>query len=500
MQINSIQSRLTHKVFEAQAAAGPSHIAIKLNEQDVTYRQLNASANYLARHLLTKGVEQGDIVAISMSRSIEMIAAMLAIHKCGAAFLPLDSQSPAKRNIGFLNEAQVKVVISDLNCEGMLNHERICVNIVDFPIFPVADEHNLDLCVNDEGKAYVMYTSGSTGGPKGVVVPHRAIHRLVINTNYIEFMPTDKVLHVSSPGFDASTFEIWGALLNGATLVLYPEKTLDPNLFAAVIKQHKVTILFLTPALFHLIAAKYSAAFNAVDTVVIGGDIISPRIINNLIDDHNDITLINGYGPTENTTFTTAHRMSVANRPGTNVPIGKAITGTTVHILDDEFKPVTPGKVGELFASGSGVALGYVDAAKNKNAFIINKAIADGLIYRTGDLVCENSEGDLEFVGRKDNQVKVRGFRMSLEEVQASLLDLDDVVEAAVIVNKCESGDQQLVAYLNLRDGKNLKISDIKQELALSMPAYMIPDRIHFDVEMHVNENGKINKKSLLNN
>lgn len=498
MQANSMDARLIHKVFESQVAAAPNQIAIKFNEQDVSYQQLNASANCLAGYLCSEGVKHGDIVAISMQRSIGMIATMLAILKCGAAFLPLDNQSPVKRNLLLLNESQVKVVVSDQPGDGIQSNHRQWINITELPVFAVADTPNFDLPGDVEDKAYVMYTSGSTGGPKGVMVPHRAIHRLVINTNYIEFKPADKLLHVSSPGFDASTFEIWGALLNGATLVLYPEKTLDPNLFAAVIKQHKVTILFLTPALFHLVAVRFSAAFNAVNTVVIGGDIISPKVINHLIDDHNDITLINGYGPTENTTFTTAHRMTIANRPGSSVPIGKPITGTVIHVLDDELQPVKPGKVGELFASGAGVALGYVDAGKNKNAFITNKSIADGLIYRTGDLVFENLDGDLEFVGRKDNQVKVRGFRISLEEVQVSLLELEDVVEAAVVVNKHESGDQQLVAYLNTRDGKSPKASEIKQELALSLPGYMIPDRIHLDVKMHVSENGKINKKVLI--
>ncbi len=498
MKIDSVGAQLIHKVFESLAAAAPNQIAIKFNDQDISYQQLNASANYLAGYLCSEGVKHGDIVAISMQRSIGMITTMLAILKCGAAFLPLDSQSPSKRNLLLLNESQVKVVVSDQSNDGVLGDHRQWVNIAELPVSTVTDTPNLNLRGDVEDKAYVMYTSGSTGGPKGVKVPHRAIHRLVISTNYIEFDPADKVLHMSSPGFDASTFEIWGALLNGATLVLYPEKTLDPNLFAAVVKQHKVTILFLTPALFHLVAVRFSAAFNAVNTVVIGGDIISPKVINHLLDVHKDITLINGYGPTENTTFTTAHRMTIANRPDSCVPIGKPITGTAVHVLDDNLEPVKPGEVGELFTSGAGVALGYVDKKKDNDAFVTNELIADGLIYRTGDLVFENSNGELVFVGRKDYQVKVRGFRISLEEVQVSLLELEGVIEAAVVVNKPESGDQRLVAYLNLRDGENLKVSEIKQELALSLPGYMIPDKIHLDVKMHVSENGKIDKKFLV--
>ncbi len=495
-------SQMIHDVFAVSAAQHAGKAALKFGGSEISYRQLAAAADYLSGLLVRQGVKRGDIVALLMPRSPELIAAMLAVLKCGAAYLPLDVDGPVTRNLGLLAEAQVDVLMLNQDCADDLRAGRKLVEVNSDTIFSdaVRQSRQSDLAAvqaDPEDKAYVMYTSGSTGGPKGVVVPHRAIYRLVQSPNYIHITPDDNILHVAATEFDAATFEVWGALLNGATLIIYPEKTLDPNLFVQVVRDNKVTMMFLTSALFHLFAAKYPDAFDTVKFLLAGGDIISPTVVNGLLDAQPDITIINCYGPTENTTFTTTHGMTTGNRPGATVPIGKAISGTALHILDSNKQPVPAGQTGELFTSGSGVALGYLDPARNKDAFFIDQTISEGLIYRTGDLVRANNDGTLEFIGRKDNQVKVRGFRMSLEEVLSPLLELDEVIEAAVTVKKHASGDQQLIAFVQLRPKIKLKVSDIKHKLAAKVPAYMVPDSIYLDVELLINKNGKIDKKKM---
>jgi amino acid adenylation domain-containing protein len=499
------KQKTIHQVFEHQVQNNPTQIALIIGDQRLSYQQLNARANRLAHYLVSLGTQPGDSIALSLPRCPDMVIAILAILKAGAAYLPLEASSPDSRTLFFLNEAKVELIISDQHCESLLEGHRSVISASAAPT--MANEFNLDLAIGDNDKCYTMYTSGSTGTPKGVMVPHRAVIRLVDKPNYVTINPCDNIFQFAPLSFDASTFEIWGALLNGATLVLYSGDGLDPNLFARELKDNQVTILWLTAALFHLIVTRYIEALDSVKTLLAGGDVLYPKVINKLLDANPAITIVNGYGPTENTTFTCAHQMTTNNRPSLCVPIGKAITGTEIYVLDEQRQAVEPGQKGELYTSGDGVALGYSghsyksDSGNNspvEDSFFYNANIAPGLIYRTGDLVKQNHLGEIEFVGRKDNQIKVRGFRVSIEEIQSNLLKLEQVNQAVVILNKFDGGDQQLVSYLQLQPGHQLKAADIKKSLATKLPRYMVPDLIHLDKELPINKNGKVDKENVL--
>ncbi|HEY0685565.1 MAG TPA: amino acid adenylation domain-containing protein [Steroidobacter sp.] len=489
-------SPVIHLAFDEQTSRSAQRTALKYENRSLTYAQLNKRANHLAAHLQSHAaVKRGDIVAVKIARCPEQIVALLAILKCGAAYLPLDENDPVARAQHCLEEAGVRVILADRLDDSRVRGDRLCITLEQRTLFEEEREFAPMVPVSGEDPCYVMFTSGSTGAPKGVVVPHRAVIRLVQGTNYIAIAESDRILQFAPISFDASTFEIWGALLNGAGLVLYPGATLDPNLLVRQIREHEVTILWLTAALFHLIATRYTVALRTVKVVLAGGDVLQPKLVNKVLDEVPGITLINGYGPTENTTFTCCHRMTVANRPTGCVPIGKAITGTCLHVLDSARRPVANGESGELFVSGAGVALGYLnDDGHDGGAFFADAGIASGLIYRTGDLVRVNEAGELEFEGRVDNQVKVRGFRVSLEEIQANILKLPQIADAVVVLQKFDSGDQQLVAYLQLTAPQSISVAEIRQALATDLPRYMIPDRIHLDVELPINRNGKLDR------
>jgi amino acid adenylation domain-containing protein len=493
-----IKSLTVHRAFEKQVTAFPQKVAVKFEDKSLSYEQLNVKANQFAHHLISHGVSAGDVIGLSVARSLEMIIAMLAILKCNAAYLPLDNNNPLARNINCLNEAKVKILIADHECDEEILTGRDLIKTDLSEINKIPQENNLLLDGIGEDLCYVMFTSGSTGKPKGVLTPHRGVTRLVKQNNYIELTCKDNILQFAPPSFDASTFEIWGALLNGGTLILYSGKMLDPRLLAREIKDNQVTVMWLTAALFHLIVNRYVVALAPLKIILAGGDVLYPKYINKVLNEYPHMTVINGYGPTENTTFTCCHRMTVNNPPKTNVPIGKAISGTKIHILNNDLKPVTEGEEGVIYSSGLGVALGYMNDIDKSDAFFQNADIAEGLIYNTGDLVKVNNEGNIEFIGRKDNQIKVRGFRVSLEEVQSNILGLNYVQDALVILDKFKTGDQQLVAYLNIRDEYKLTVSDVKRSLSSKLPYYMIPDLIHLNTNLSINKNGKIDKNKIL--
>jgi acyl-coenzyme A synthetase/AMP-(fatty) acid ligase len=272
---------------------------------------------------------------------------------------------------------------------------------------------------------------------------------------------------------------------------------MDPNQLKSDLRDNGITILWLTAALFSLVADKAIDALRPLKTLLAGGDVLNPRYVNKVLEHVPGITVINGYGPTENTTFTCCHRMTASNKPDGSVPIGRPITGTRVHVLDDLRKPVPRGEVGELYASGQGVALGYLNERHN-DVFFVDESIAPGLIYKTGDLVREDENGELRFIGRRDSLVKVRGHRVSLEEVRTHIVTLEDVVDAVVVKKDLPSGDQILVAHVRKREGGDIDAKSMRLRLAEKIPRYMIPSQFLFDDALAINENGKIDRAKIL--
>ncbi|RAP55676.1 amino acid adenylation domain-containing protein [Oleiagrimonas sp. MCCC 1A03011] len=474
----------------------PKKVAVKWRDGCLTYEELNARANSLAHDLIAAGVIHSDVVALSMRQSADLIISMLAVLKAGAAYLPLEESISSSRKRKYMEDARVTHIISNRSAEPWsFDRKVICINALNAYPHVVSDKSMLSVSSRPEDKAYVMFTSGSTGEAKGVVVPHRAVMRLVVDTNYIQLSADDNILQLSSPAFDASTFEIWGAILNGATLVFSSEIVFDPNALKRDSTKNGITILWLTAALFHIIGDRYIDSIRSVKTLLAGGDVLSPRIINKVLDALPNIRIINGYGPTENTTFTCCHNITTKNRPSfEGVPIGKAVSGTEIFILDETLAPVAEGEVGELFVAGKGVALGYLNGDVTES-FFHDEKICDGLIYRTGDLVRENINHELEFIGRRDNLVKVRGFRVSLDGVRQAILQLKEVVDALVSLHKEEAGDELLIAHINLRQGASSDLGEIKERLRMVLPDYSIPDRFVFDELLSVTVNGKLDRK-----
>jgi amino acid adenylation domain-containing protein len=466
-----------HEVFRKRVEQNPSAIALVDNTHSFNYAELDALSSALANNLESAGVLQGDVVALMMDRSAELIVSMLAVLKCGAAYMPLDRNNPAPRNRYYLQEAVVRLIIANCDCQDLCDSGRLS-----YPISLSELRHGEDRALktfSGNTAAYVMFTSGTSSQPKGVVVPHRAVTRLVIDTNYIAIRQTDAILQHSPPSFDASTFEIWGALLNGARLVLYTSAVLDPTLFNRYIVDHSVTIIWLTAGIFHLFVDKCL-------------DVLRPL----RVDEIEGITLINGYGPTENTTFTCCHVMNKSNRPEGLVPIGRPISGTQVFILDDQRQEVMPGEIGELYAAGQGVALGYLKDDLQQSPFLHDARFSEGLLYRTGDLARINEQGLIEFIERRDNQVKLRGFRVSLEEVRSRLIEIPQVKEA-VVTCQSTAHDKILVAYLQSEAALRLTTRDVRSYLKSHLPPHMIPDKITISQSLPITTNGKVDAKAL---
>lgn len=344
--------------------------------------------------------------------------------------------------------------------------------------------------------AYVMFTSGTTGNPKGVLVEHKSVVRLVRDTNYIHITPEDVLLHAAPLSFDASTFEIWGALLNGATLCTVKKETLlDFPVFENVLKENGVTTGWFTSALFNNLVDLAPGLFGNYRTLIIGGDVLSPEHVMKVLDSYPSLTLINGYGPTENTTFSTCYR--IQRDTLLPVPIGQPVANSRCYILKENnathLMPV--GIVGELYVAGDGLARGYLnDPVLTAEKFIISPALNGQRLYRTGDRAKWLPDGNIQFVGRIDEQVKIRGFRVEVQEIETRLLKIPGVKAAAVTVIG-EGGGKQLAAYLVTEGIAGEKY--FRQELAAVLPEYMIPAYFELIDQLPLNENGKTNKKAL---
>ena len=496
-----------HQLFEAQVARTPDAIAVVFKNQPLTYRELNQRANQLAHYLIAQGVEPEVVVALCMERSIEMVVGLLGILKAGGTYLPLDPTYPKERLAFMLADSDVSVLLTQSHLQNRLPTARAATVIeLNHDDSKAAFAANPSIDVTAQNLAYIMWTSGSTGRPKGVQISHRSVVRLVKSTNYVSLTPDEVLLQLAPLSFDASTFEIWGAQLNGAQLVVMPPTTPSLAELAAAIKRYRVSTLWLTAGLFHLMVDEQLEALKGVPQLLAGGDVLSVPHVQKLLSDYSG-TLINGYGPTENTTFTCCYRMNKTTQLGLSVPIGRPIANTQVYILDDHHNPVPIGVPGTLYIGGDGLARGYLNQPElSEERFIQcsfpgvpNPELTASRLYNSGDQARYLPDGNIEFLGRKDNQVKIRGFRIELGEIEVVLSRHPAVREAVVVATpsfgKEGGGHKRLVAYI-VADNE-LTATQLRRFLSEKLPAYMLPATyVQLDA-LPLTPNGKIDRRAL---
>ncbi|MGZ4164805.1 MAG: amino acid adenylation domain-containing protein, partial [Tumebacillaceae bacterium] len=492
-----------HEWFEKQAMQTPDHTAVMFGEESLTYRELNQRANRLAHYLRANGVTTGDRVGLFFERSTEVVVCVLAVLKAGGTYVPLDPAYPQERLTLMLEDTQVAVVLSVQRLTERLPEPGgarvICLDrereFIDRE--PVQD---LTVVVSRDHPAYVIFTSGSTGRPKGVIVPHRGIVRLVKQANFVTLTEAETVLQFAPISFDASVFEMWSALLNGGRLVVFPPHLPTLKELGAFLVEHKVTTLWLTAGLFHQMVEEQFDDLRYVRQLLSGGDVLSVAHVKKVLERRPDITLVNGYGPTENTVFTTVHVMNDVAGVGTSVSIGRPIAGTQVYVLDRNLQPVPQGVTGELCTSGEGLADGYLHRPElTAKKFVPHPFVPEKgkLLYRTGDLVRWRHDGNLEFVGRVDNQVKIRGFRIELGEIETHLGLHPEVREVSVIAREDVPGDKRLVAYLVLEADSTVTPQELRRALKTNMPDYMIPSAFVTLDALPLTPNGKVDTRAL---
>jgi amino acid adenylation domain-containing protein len=487
-----------NEIFEKQAVQNPNAVAVEHNTIRWTYRQLNRRANRLARRLRAAGAGRESLIAICLERSADMIAAMLAILKAGAAYVPIDPTYPAERRSLML--ADVPLLVTTRRLAHEFADCRTRVVCMDDEALLSESFENLPRLADGDSLAYVIYTSGSTGQPKGVAVTHRGVNRLVLNTNYITFGPSDVVAQTSTCCFDAATFEIWGALLNGARLVVIDrDLTLSPTGFLAEIERREITTLWLTTSLFNLMAEHTPGAFAKMRNVLFGGEAADPRSVAAVLRHGAPTRLVNGYGPTETTTFATCHEIRSVPEDATTIPIGRPISNTTVYILDAFRNPVPVGVAGEIYIGGPGVARGYIGAPELTRERFVPDPFANNpsaRLYKTGDLARWLPDGSIDCLGRIDHQVKIRGFRIEPGEIEAALKQHPEIELAVVIVREYASGDKRLIAYV-ASDPKVLSDTAVRNFLKPKLPDYMLPSAVVVLEKLPLNANGKIDRHAL---
>ena len=488
------RERCVHELFEEQAERAAASIALVCGSENLTYRDLNRRANQLAHHLRELGVGPDVPVGVGMDRGFEMIVALLGILKAGGAYVPIDPQLPSERIAYIAQDAAVKLVLTE---KPLSKIEVECVDIHSAEIANRSAE-NPNVGVTPDCLAYVMYTSGSTGTPKGVSVPHRAVVRLVKETNYAELREGEVFLQLAPVSFDASTLELWGSLLNGARLVIMPPDSPSLAELGAALKQHQVTTLWLTAGLFHLMVDERLEDLSGVRQLLAGGDVLSIDHVERYLSAAGERVLINGYGPTENTTFSCTFRMISGWRVcGSSVPIGRPIANTQVYVLDETLEPSPVGLPGELYLAGDGLARDYVRQPQlTAEKFVPHphSTKPGARMYRTGDRVRWLADGSLEFLGRIDQQVKIRGFRVELGEIEAVLDEHESVREAVVVALAKGIGERQLVAYFV--GGENSS-GELRAYLKARLPEYMVPSVFIALDELPLMANGKVDRRAL---
>ena len=481
-------------LFEEQVEKTPDNIAVVFEDQKLTYRELNEKANQLARFLLANNASLGDIVGILLDKSVESIISILGILKIGATFLPIDVNYPNERIDYMLRDSKATILLTNQSFVHKANDTAQPLLIeLESNYFSQYDTHNLEMEYGVDNLAYIMYTSGSTGNPKGVMVTHQNIVRLVKNNRFITFDKNEHILQTGSIVFDACTFEIWGALLNGFELfIMKKEDLLDAYLLEQYLKKNKITTLWLTAPLFNQLCETNPSMFETVKKLLTGGDVLSPKHINAVRKVCPDLTIINGYGPTENTTFSCC--FTIDKKYTQSIPIGKPISNSTAYIVSNSGHLCPIGVPGELWVGGDGVAKGYLNNENLTNEKFIDNPFGEGRIYKTGDLVKWLPNGNIEFMGRIDNQVKIRGFRVELSEINNQILENPLIKEAFTTIQTINNV-KHICSYIVTKNDFDLE--ELKLELTNYLPDYMIPSYFVTLKKLPINQNGKVDKKAL---
>lgn len=449
------RDQCVQQLVEMQAARQPDAVAVTYGAEQISYGELNTRANQLAHYLRRREIGQGARVGVLVDRSVELIVALLGILKAGGTYVPLDGGYPAQRLRFMLEDAGVALLLTKRGQPEVLA-EGVATEVVyldqGWDQFGSESPENPNVVTRAGDLAYVMYTSGSTGQPKGVGITHRAINRLVRNTNYVQLEESDRIAQVSNVSFDAATFEIWGALLHGAQLVgIEKETMLSPAEFKRAIAEQHISAMFLTTALFNQIAQSLPDSFAPVRYLLVGGEACDVQSMRRVLEAGKPRHLLNAYGPTESTTFATSCEVKDVEPTARTIPIGKALSNTEVWVLDQHMQFAPVGVTGELYIGGDGLARDYLRRPElTAEKFVPHPYSAEpgARLYRTGDLVRYLSDGNIEFLKRMDQQVKIRGFRIELGEIEAALQDHPAVRESIVIVREEIPGDRQLVAYV----------------------------------------------------
>ena len=498
---NYPQTACINELFEQQVELTPAAVAVIFGDPELTYRELNARANQLAHYLQTLGVGPEVPVGICVQRSFEMLVGLLGILKAGGVYVPLDPELPLERLSFIIQDSQLAVLLTQEHLLDLLPSfwgQITCLDSEWDTIATLSDSNPVNACVADN-LAYVIYTSGSTGQPKGTGVPHRAVVRLVKQTNYFDLIDREVFLQLAPLAFDASTFEIWGSLLNGARLAIAPPQSPSLAELAATIKRHQVSTLWLTAGLFHLMVDEHLEDLKGVRQLLAGGDVLAPGHVRKYLQ-ASEGKLINGYGPTESTTFACCYSMTNETEIRGSVPIGFPIANTQAYVLDEYLRPVPLGVIGDLYLAGDGLARGYINRPElTAEKFIPHPHSEDAgaRLYRTGDRARYLPDGCIEFVGRNDLQVKIRGYRIELSEIELMLGRHPAVRDCVVVVRGEDRGDKRLVAYLTVADEQLPAAKELREFLGEKLPEYMVPAvYVQLD-QLPLTPNGKIDRRAL---
>lgn len=488
------------EVVRQIAQKHPNRIAVVDEAVRLTYDQLVAKAQITAGQLAELGVGRGDIVLLDVPRSAHRIIGILGILMAGAAYLALSPTDPPSRRETIIRDACAAACVvaggrapSDALPTVDVTDERAAVS----PAEPRGGSQG-----EPGDLAYVCYTSGTTGEPKGIAVPHRAVARLVLQTNFVDIRPDDILCHLSAISFDAATFEIFGALLNGARLVIPAQERPDLDEIHTLVDMHGATILLLPTGLLHAAVSGAPSVFARVRHVLTGGDIVSAPLVGELLEHNPGLVFTNGYGPTENTTYTTCWTTDTAPPPPT-IPIGSPIRGTEVAVLDENATPVPDGVIGELYVRGVGLADGYLRRPADTAAAFLPDPWAHQpgtRMYRTGDLVRMRSDGALDYIGRRDQQVKIQGYRVEIGAVEAAIRSIDGVEDAAVLVSGTSAADRKLIGFVVDGSGEasSERAEAIRTSLRSKVASYMVPSSVRIIGAIPLTPHGKPNRDALL--